>query len=52
LREALAADGINPQHAHALWRALHREGLTDLGSCDFLPPLRRWVEASVGEGKT
>jgi len=51
LREAFAADGVNPHHAAALWRALHRDAATDLGSCDFLPPLRRWVDRSVGEGK-
>jgi len=51
LRETFAADGVNPQHAALLWRALHRDGVTDLNSCDFLPPLRRWVDQSVGEGK-
>lgn len=47
----LREDGINPAHAKSLWRALHREALTNLREADFLPPLRRWVEAKVGEGK-
>lgn len=51
LREILAADGVNPCHAGALWGALHRDGLLDLTSSPFLPPLRRWVEESIGEGK-
>jgi len=51
LREILAADGVNPCHALALWGALHREGSLDLSSQRFAPPLRRWVERSVGEGK-
>ncbi len=48
---ALRADGVNAQHAKALWRALHRTGLTSLDGVPFLPPLRRWVDARVGEGK-
>ncbi len=51
LHEALAGDGVNPHHAAALWRALHREGATDLAACDFLPPLRRWIDGKVGEGR-
>lgn len=51
LREILAGDGVNPCHARALWGALHREGTLDLASQAFLPPLRRWVESSVGEGR-
>jgi len=51
LREALAGDGVNPHHAATLWRVLHREGATNLAACDFLPPLRRWIDRSVGEGK-
>ena len=51
MEEVLQADDVNPTHAKALWRALHREALTDLGEVDFLPPLRKWVDAHVGEGK-
>ena len=51
LRKILAADGVNPWHARALWGALHREGSLDLASRTFLPPLQRWIERSVGEGK-
>ena len=42
---------VAAHHARALWRALHREGLTDLKECGFLPPLRRWVDTHVGAGK-
>jgi len=49
LREILAADGVNPWHARALWGALHREGCPDLALRTFLPPLQRWIERSVGE---
>jgi 23S rRNA (adenine2503-C2)-methyltransferase len=51
LARVLASDGVIPHHAKALWRALQREGAVDLTTHDFLPPLQRWVRASVGEGK-
>lgn len=51
LEGVLSAGGVNPQHAKALWRALHRENETDLAARDFLPPLKRWIESHVGEGK-
>jgi 23S rRNA (adenine2503-C2)-methyltransferase len=51
LTEALGSGGVIPHHAKALWRALHREGELDLEKQNFLPPLKRWVEESVGEGK-
>lgn len=51
MEEALRKDGVNPTHAKALWRALHREALTDLAEADFLPPLRKWVDENVGEDK-
>jgi 23S rRNA (adenine2503-C2)-methyltransferase len=51
LAEVLAGDGVVPHHAKVLWRAIHREGELDLAGRDFLPPLKRWVAASVGEGK-
>lgn len=48
----LRAAGISAHHAKALWRALHFHGALDLGeSADFSPPLKRWLEASLGEGK-
>jgi 23S rRNA (adenine2503-C2)-methyltransferase len=48
---ALADSGVIPHHAKALWRAIHRDGGLDLASRDFLPPLKRWVAESVGDGK-
>jgi len=51
MEEVLREDGVNPTHAKALWRALHREAVTDLGQADLLPPLRKWVEAHVGEDR-
>ncbi len=52
LREAMAVDGVIAHHVKPLWRAIHREGLLDLSNCAFLPPLRRWVDQSIGEGKS
>lgn len=51
LVEALAADGVIKHHAKILWRAIHRDGENHLNARIFLPPLQRWIEASVGEGK-
>ncbi|RYD38813.1 MAG: helix-turn-helix domain-containing protein [Verrucomicrobiaceae bacterium] len=52
LEGILRSDGVNPVHAKALWRALHREAETDLHArADFSPPLRSWIERNVGEGK-
>jgi 23S rRNA (adenine2503-C2)-methyltransferase len=51
LAGVLAADGVIAHHAKALWRALHRDGELNLHSRDFLPPLKRWIESSVGDGK-
>ncbi len=51
LADILAADGVIFHHVKALWRAVHREGELDLASLNFLPPLKQWVENSVGEGK-
>lgn len=48
----LRSSGTTAHHAKALWRALHRENELDLASRDFSPPLKRWIEAHVGEGKT
>ncbi len=52
IEETLAACGVIPHHAKALWRALHREDAADLTEQPFLPPLKRWLEAHVGSGKT
>jgi 23S rRNA (adenine2503-C2)-methyltransferase len=52
IEEALAAGGVIPHHAKALWRVLHREGTADLTTRSFLPPLKRWVDANVGAGKS
>ncbi len=49
--EVLAADGVILHHVKPLWRAIHSDGVLDLTHCDFLPPLKRWVARSVGEGK-
>ena len=36
-------------HARALWRALYRDMAANLDDRpDFLPPLRRWVDANIG----
>jgi 23S rRNA (adenine2503-C2)-methyltransferase len=51
IEENLAAGGVIPHHAKALWRALHREGAVDLTARSFLPPLKRWIEANVGADK-
>ncbi|MEI6819850.1 MAG: 23S rRNA (adenine(2503)-C(2))-methyltransferase RlmN [Verrucomicrobiota bacterium] len=51
LAEVLAADGVIAHHVKPLWRAIHRDGELDLASREFLPPLKRWVDDSVGEGK-
>jgi 23S rRNA (adenine2503-C2)-methyltransferase len=51
LEEVLAAGGVIPHHAKALWRALQREGELDLAARDFSPPLKRWIGENVGEGK-
>jgi 23S rRNA (adenine2503-C2)-methyltransferase len=48
---ALEASGVLAHHARALFRAVHREGHLDLTSLDFSPPLQRWVEDNVGQGK-
>ena len=49
--DVLAAEGIILHHVKSLWRALHHDGALDLATQNFLPPLKRWVAASIGEGK-
>lgn len=51
MERTLAAAGVKAHHAKALWRAVQRENAADLTSVELLPPLRRWVDESVGEGK-
>jgi 23S rRNA (adenine2503-C2)-methyltransferase len=43
--------GVLKYHTKALWRAVHRDHALNLTEIDFLPPLKKWVEAHVGEGK-
>ena len=51
LAELLAGEGVILHHAKVLWRVIHHDGELDLASRDFAPPLKRWIEASVGKGK-
>ena len=52
LEAALMADGVRAHHAKVLWRAIHCETLVDPASFDpLLPPVRRWLEANVGDGR-
>ena len=49
LRALLTADGLKPAHAATLWNSLHFKADTDqLARTDFLPPLRKWLEAHLG----
>ncbi|NJM37689.1 MAG: 23S rRNA (adenine(2503)-C(2))-methyltransferase RlmN [Akkermansiaceae bacterium] len=52
LADALIAGGVSPHHAKSLWRSLHREGEVSLTDKNFVTPLKRWIQESVGEGKT
>lgn len=52
MESLLAADGVRPHHAKALWRALHRAARIDpREDPTLLPPLRRWLDANVGAGR-
>ena len=52
LEKEFASAGLSAVHARALWRALYREEETKLeGRDDFLPPLRRWIAAQIGDGR-
>lgn len=52
MERMLAEAGVSPHHAKALWRAVQREGVTDLAAkAGFSPPLRRWVLDHVGPDK-
>ena len=48
----LASSGMTAHHARLLWRAIHRDALTDLSAVEtFNPRLQRWVDERVGGGK-
>ncbi len=52
LEKEIVAAKIAPVHTRALWRALHREAVSDLRNrTDFEPPLKRWVAEKIGVGK-
>ncbi|MES2997683.1 MAG: 23S rRNA (adenine(2503)-C(2))-methyltransferase RlmN [Verrucomicrobiota bacterium] len=51
IEELLAADGVQRVHAKALWRTLYRAPSIELADAPLLPPLRRWVDENIGEGK-
>ena len=51
LAAVLKRDGVIGHHVKSLWRAIHREGELLLTDYPFLPPLKRWVAASVGPDK-
>lgn len=51
IAEAMEASGVNPHHARALWRAMHREEERDLHSRPFSPPLKRWLDEKVGKDR-
>jgi 23S rRNA (adenine2503-C2)-methyltransferase len=51
LTRILSKAGVILHHAKVLWRVIHGLGETELADHPFLPPLRRWINAHVGEGK-
>jgi 23S rRNA (adenine2503-C2)-methyltransferase len=52
LARELTDAGISAHHAKALWRALYRDDNLDLAAPDgLLPPLQRWLAATVGPGR-
>ncbi|HSY16730.1 MAG TPA: 23S rRNA (adenine(2503)-C(2))-methyltransferase RlmN [Candidatus Acidoferrales bacterium] len=52
LERELVASGLSPTHARTLWRALYADMTTDLAEApDYLPPLRRWLAAHLGDGR-
>jgi 23S rRNA (adenine2503-C2)-methyltransferase len=51
LTRVLSEEGVILHHAKVLWRVIHGLGEIDLSDHPFLPPLRRWINANVGEGK-
>lgn len=53
LGRLLEADGVRPVHARLLWKALYHDLQSEelRERADFPPPLRRWVESRLSEGK-
>lgn len=52
LEAVLVSDGVRAHHAKALWRAIHHQALVDPAAFEpLLPPIRRWLEANVGDGR-
>jgi len=52
LEGEFTASGLSPTHARTLWRALYADLTPDLnGAPDFLPPLRRWLDAYLGDDR-
>lgn len=51
MAETLEASGVNPQHAKALWKAIYRDGDRDLHVRSFSPPLKRWLDERLGDGR-
>jgi 23S rRNA (adenine2503-C2)-methyltransferase len=50
MERELAASGVKPIHARALWRSLYREMETELTQrADFLMPLRQFVDEGLGD---
>ncbi len=50
LESALVEDGLNAIHTRALWKALYRGGGVSRERLErFSPPLRRWIEARIGD---
>lgn len=49
----LEADGLSPVHARSLWRVMFRDLEPDpVARTDFLPPVRRWLDAHWGRDIT
>ena len=52
MSQELTAAGVSAHHTKALWRALYRDdNLNPASPVDLLPPLQRWLAASVGAGR-
>ena len=50
LESVLVGDGLNAVHTRALWKALYRDGGVVRERLEkFSPPLRRWIEARLGD---
>ncbi|MGA0845760.1 MAG: hypothetical protein ACO3RV_04400, partial [Luteolibacter sp.] len=48
IERLLESDGVNPHHAKSLWRALYRDDNLSESNYRILPPLRRWLDRSIG----